>query len=104
MSTVAIIGSEDEYLQTAISKLKDKFPDLNVIESRNGFASEEERRNYLDQIAEINPDIVIVGMGHLYKITFDRFKETGVERARLYLWWIYSSNCKQRDYLLPKVF
>ncbi|HAT1645604.1 TPA: WecB/TagA/CpsF family glycosyltransferase [Raoultella planticola] len=64
MSTVAIIGSEDEYLQDAIGKLKDKFPDLKVIESRNGFfTSKEEREKYLERINEINPDIVIVGMG-----------------------------------------
>ena len=64
MSKVAIIGSEEEYLHKAISKIKKKFPNLDVVESRNGFFnSTEERNDYLEKLIEINPDIVIVGMG-----------------------------------------
>lgn len=62
--SVAFIGSKDEYLRLAIKKLKEKFVDLNIIESRHGFFEDENDKNiYLDKIAKLSPDIVIVGMG-----------------------------------------
>ncbi|QIT27988.1 WecB/TagA/CpsF family glycosyltransferase [Raoultella terrigena] len=64
LNTVAIIGSEDKYLQKAILEIKNNFPKLDIIESRNGFFnSKEERTDYLEKLSGINPDIIIVGMG-----------------------------------------
>lgn len=62
--SVALIGSKDEYLHLAVEKLKEKFPKLNIIESRNGFFNDENNKKiYIDELVKLSPDIVIVGMG-----------------------------------------
>lgn len=69
--SVAIIGSEQVYLDKALEHILAQYPGLKVIETRHGFFSEsEEKKKYISKLAAISPDIVIVGMGTPLQDTF----------------------------------
>lgn len=61
---LAIIGSQDSNLNNFIKIVKEKYPQLSVIEKRNGFFNNNrERELYLQKLIDLSPDVVIVGMG-----------------------------------------
>ena len=60
---VAFVGTEEGVIDDAVETLQQTFS-LNVAAKRHGFfSSEEEIRDYQRHLLDINPDIVIVGMG-----------------------------------------
>lgn len=62
--TVYFVGASENNLKVAICKITKDFPALNIVGSRNGFFSDEEDlRQEIDNIVEVAPDFLIVGMG-----------------------------------------
>lgn len=58
------IGSSDEVINNTIVKLKLDFPDLNILNYRNGFIkTEEDKLELKNDIIEKKPDVVFVAMG-----------------------------------------
>ncbi|OFX18675.1 MAG: glycosyl transferase [Bacteroidetes bacterium GWA2_31_9] len=58
------IGSSDEVISMTVEKLKHDFPDINILNFRNGFIkTEEDKLNLKNDILEKKPDIVFVAMG-----------------------------------------
>lgn len=62
--SVFIVSSEQENVENAIDRIKERFPQLMISGYRNGFFSDlEEQDNAIDEIIHQNPDFLIVGMG-----------------------------------------
>ncbi|HDT2036589.1 TPA: WecB/TagA/CpsF family glycosyltransferase, partial [Klebsiella pneumoniae subsp. pneumoniae] len=61
---VAIIGSDSESNAKAINIILTKYPDLLLVKARHGyFKDETDRAHFIKQLSELEPDIIIVGMG-----------------------------------------
>lgn len=76
--TIAIVGSEEAVIEEAVERLVDNFG-ITVIESRHGFFdSEAEIQEYQEKLLDINPDIVVAGMGAVRQERFlAQLKELG---------------------------
>jgi N-acetylglucosaminyldiphosphoundecaprenol N-acetyl-beta-D-mannosaminyltransferase len=62
--SIYLIGSENEEIIAAHSRLREIFPQLYIAGYRSGFfSSEQEREGSIRNIMEISPDVVLVGMG-----------------------------------------
>ena len=62
--SVYLIGSEQERIETSYKTIVEKYPNLKVVEYRNGyFANVEERQRVIQGIVNSQPDYVIAGMG-----------------------------------------
>lgn len=62
--SVYLIGAEKEFICKASDVIKKEYPELNIVEFRNGyFSSFEERQQSIERIVEMQPDFVVVGMG-----------------------------------------
>jgi N-acetylglucosaminyldiphosphoundecaprenol N-acetyl-beta-D-mannosaminyltransferase len=58
---VFLLGAKEEVLEVATKKIKESFPNLNIVGTHNGyFNTDNEVR---EQINKANPDILFVGMG-----------------------------------------
>jgi N-acetylglucosaminyldiphosphoundecaprenol N-acetyl-beta-D-mannosaminyltransferase len=61
---VAMIGAKPEEITEAVKNLRDKYKDLRIVYSRDGyFYSEDERQELCRILKAKRPDIVILGMG-----------------------------------------
>ncbi len=58
-----LLGGTDEVIGETVDRLKNEFPGINILSHRNGYLSDEERRNLILDIAEKKPDIIFVAMG-----------------------------------------
>ncbi len=59
-----LIGSRREVIEQTVARLKQSYPDINIVGYRDGYLNGEEDRNQLiAQIVELKPDIVFVAMG-----------------------------------------
>lgn len=59
-----LVGGKDEIIKKVIIRLKNEFPQINIIGYRNGYLKDEtERRELIKDIAQKKPDIVFVAMG-----------------------------------------
>lgn len=62
--TFYLVGSSEEVIQETVKKLKKEFPNITIVNFRNGYLkSEEERKQVIHDIAERKPDVVFVAMG-----------------------------------------
>lgn len=69
--SIYLIGSEPGLALAAAEELRKTFPKLNFIGFRHGyFSSPENRDQVISEINELNPDIVIAGMGTIYQEKF----------------------------------
>lgn len=58
------VGGRPEVYADTISKLREDFPGINIVGSRDGYLkSDAERRALIDDVAEKRPDFVFVAMG-----------------------------------------
>lgn len=58
------VGSTDEVIGNTVQKLKTEFPNLNIVNYRNGYIKTSEEREALKKdIVEKKPDVVFVAMG-----------------------------------------
>ncbi|HBR2028445.1 WecB/TagA/CpsF family glycosyltransferase [Klebsiella quasipneumoniae] len=61
---LAIVGSDANSITLMNDLLKEKYPDMRVVYSRDGyFADQNDFSKCLDKLIEINPHIVIAGLG-----------------------------------------
>lgn len=59
-----LVGSTQAIIESTVNKLRDIYPDINILGWRNGFiGSAEERKKVIDEVASLRPDIVFVAMG-----------------------------------------
>ncbi len=62
--SIYFIGSDQQSITSAVNRFKASFPDMKIYGYRNGyFSSESERNKTIHEIALLNPDIIVVGMG-----------------------------------------
>lgn len=59
-----LVGGKEEVIQATITKLKEEFPNINILNYRNGYLkTEEEKVALISDIAQKKPDVVYVAMG-----------------------------------------
>ncbi len=59
-----LVGSRQEVIENTVDKLKKEFPEIRIINYRNGYLNnEEEKRELLNDIVTHKPDVVFVAMG-----------------------------------------
>lgn len=62
--SIYFIGTTQEKLETAIPRIKDNYPKMNIVGIRNGyFKGTEDIENTIRNIVALNPAFTIVGMG-----------------------------------------
>lgn len=62
--TIYIIASKQKQIESSVSIFKKQYPNIQIIGFRNGyFNSKDEMEAEAENIAKINPDFLIVGMG-----------------------------------------
>ena len=60
---VALIGGRPEVMERLLEVLPERYPGINIVASRNGYFSMDEEEEVVDEIAEHQPDIVLVALG-----------------------------------------
>lgn len=61
---VFIIGTKEQLIEKAVFNIKKEFPALNIVGYRHGYFSNNlDKEKVLSEICEINPDVIVVGMG-----------------------------------------
>lgn len=58
-----LIGAKPEILSKAIYNIKHQYPNINIIGFRNGYFSEDELPQIVDELNQLKPDIVLVALG-----------------------------------------
>ena len=58
-----LLGGTNEVIQKTVDRLKNDFSGINILSHRNGYLSDDERKDLIMDIAEKKPDIVFVAMG-----------------------------------------
>lgn len=62
--TFYLVGGKAEVIDATVSKLKEEFPGINILNYRDGYIkSDEEKQTLIDDIADKKPDVVFVAMG-----------------------------------------
>ena len=60
---VAFYGGKPEVVEAAAKAWKMRSPNLNLAIVQHGYAQGEELQAFLDQLAQVQPDVVFVGLG-----------------------------------------
>ena len=60
---VALIGAKEEVIQKTVSNLKKEIPDLNICYFRNGYFSENDEEQIINEIKEKSPKLVLFALG-----------------------------------------
>lgn len=58
-----LLGGTNEVIQETVDRLRKEFSGINILSYRNGYFSDDERKDLILDIAEKKPDIVFVAMG-----------------------------------------
>lgn len=59
-----LVGSKQEVIENTVDKLKKEFPDIRIINYRNGYLKNEtDKKDLLNDIMNRKPDVVFVAMG-----------------------------------------
>jgi UDP-N-acetyl-D-mannosaminouronate:lipid I N-acetyl-D-mannosaminouronosyltransferase len=62
--TFYLVGGKEEVIQATVTKLKREFPEIQIVNFRNGYVkSEAEKLDLIADISEKKPDIIFVAMG-----------------------------------------
>lgn len=62
--TFYLVGGSEEVIQATVKKLKIEFPNLTIVNFRNGYLkTEEEREKLIQDVTERKPDVIFVAMG-----------------------------------------
>lgn len=66
--SIFLIGGESDVAKATVIFFKRKYPELIILGSRDGFFnSSSERADFIRSLSELNPDILIAGMGTPYQ-------------------------------------
>ncbi|WP_341901662.1 WecB/TagA/CpsF family glycosyltransferase [Fluviicola taffensis] len=58
-----LLGGTNEVIQETVDRLRKEFPGINILSYKNGYLSDDERKDLILDIAEKKPDIIFVAMG-----------------------------------------
>lgn len=58
-----LFGAAPGVADLAVEKLKEMYPKINIVGTHNGFFNAEEEKNITQEINELAPDVLIVGLG-----------------------------------------
>ncbi|MBP5687598.1 MAG: WecB/TagA/CpsF family glycosyltransferase [Muribaculaceae bacterium] len=59
-----LVGGKQEVIDATVAKLKEEYPNIDIIGYRNGYLNSDVERNALiDDVASKKPDVVFVAMG-----------------------------------------
>lgn len=58
-----LLGGEKEVVQNCVNRLKQTYPNLNIVGFRDGYFSAEEEVAVCDEVSKCRPDVVWVGLG-----------------------------------------
>lgn len=61
--TVALLGGKPEVMEQLVELLPQRYPGLNIVASHHGYFSLDEQEAVLDQIAEQEPQLLLVALG-----------------------------------------
>lgn len=105
-SSIAIIGSAEGVVESAVASLRTDYPKLNVIELRNGyFKDKEETAHYIEKLSSLSPDIVIVGMGTPNQERFiNALSRSGWEGTAFTCGGFLHQTSKKGNTYYPKIF
>ncbi len=56
-------GSKPGIADTAKEKIKEKYPNLNILGTHTGYFTPEEEKEIVDEIRSLKPDVLLVGLG-----------------------------------------
>lgn len=72
---VALLGADEDTIQTAREELLKDLPNLNLVYIRNGYFSQDEEEKIIQEINQVQPDIILAGLGFpKQEILLKRFK------------------------------
>lgn len=59
-----LVGGKQEIVEETVSKIKLSYPNINIVNFRNGFVkTEQEKKDLINDIVQNKPDVVFVAMG-----------------------------------------
>ena len=61
--SIYFLGSTSFHINGFVKVILENYPDLNIVGFRNGYIKADERHEVLESIKELDPHIVIIGMG-----------------------------------------
>lgn len=78
--SIFILGAAAEIVAKAVANLQAKYPDSGIVGFRDGYFKEQEIPALLEKINQINPDILLLGLGLPQKEYFihDHFQQLQV--------------------------
>lgn len=122
-SSIYLIGTKPNTIDIAIRNIKEIYPSLNIVGYKHGYIKNEiEKKEILQDICKVNPDIVICGMGTPLQESFlldlqnigwqgtgytcGGFLHQTAENIKYYPEWIdkYNLRWAYRIYDEPKLF
>lgn len=68
--SVYLLGATQEVLDNCIKKIREKHPSLKIAGSRNGYFNSDQTLTIVNEIADVKPHILFLGMGSPYKEQF----------------------------------
>jgi len=60
---VGFLGAQEETLNLAVQNLEQKYPGLKVVFKRNGYFSDEDESQFIEDIKNAQPDVLFVALG-----------------------------------------
>ncbi|MDL2280438.1 WecB/TagA/CpsF family glycosyltransferase [Selenomonadales bacterium OttesenSCG-928-I06] len=60
---IFLFGTSELNIKNVEQKINHLYPELNIVGVRNGFFSEHEEKEIIEQIKKANPDILFLGLG-----------------------------------------
>lgn len=58
-----LVGSTSEVVEGVVKKLREQYPDINIVGYRNGFLAEGDEERLIADLEQTRPDFVFVAMG-----------------------------------------
>lgn len=62
--SVYFLGAKADILESAVSVVKQDYPDIKVLGAHHGFFSDSEMDHIIDDISHKKPELILVGMGY----------------------------------------
>jgi N-acetylglucosaminyldiphosphoundecaprenol N-acetyl-beta-D-mannosaminyltransferase len=67
---IYLLGSKPEYLKEALQTIDTRYPGIQIVGSHHGYFSKDEEPLIVEQIANLNPDILLIGISSPLKERF----------------------------------
>ena len=68
--TVYLLGAREDVINSCVKNLQNNYPDLRIAGSRNGYFLPVEEQKIVEQINDVHPDILLLGMSSPQKEFF----------------------------------